>query len=420
MSWFAAGIALFALGILVSVCIHEAGHMLFAKAFGMKVTRYFVGFGPTLWSFRRGETEYGIKAIPAGGFVKIVGMTPHEEDIPPEDEHRAFWRRPVWQKTVVLVAGSASHFVLGFLVLWIMATFIGVPNNEGAPGARAEIGGVASCVQRFDAAQTKYLPCTGSDAVSPAKQAGIAVGDVVTSVNGEAIGNYPQMARALDDVKSGPVTLTLKRGGDTRTLTMTPADVTRLKRDATVDRKTGRVDDSELEQGRIIGVTKAPTVTVSPLGALAAGGYYTKVIFTGTFTALKEFPEKIPKLWDALLGAERDPNTPVSVVGASIIGGEAAEAGIWGVFLFLLATLNIFVGIFNLLPLLPLDGGHIAIAWFQKVRSWLALKRGRPDPGLVDYNKLMPLTYAVILVFGSISLLTLATDIVNPISLYGP
>ncbi len=420
MSWFAAGIALFALGILVSVCIHEAGHMVFAKAFGMKVTRYFVGFGPTLWSFRRGETEYGLKAIPAGGFVKIVGMTPHEEDTAPEDQHRAFWRRPVWQKTVVLAAGSVSHFVLGFLVLWITATFVGVPNAAGAPGGRAQIGAVSDCVQRFDAQAAEFLPCTESDPIAPAKQAGIQPGDVVTSVNGTTVGNYQEMSRELDDDASGPVTLTIARGEDTRTLTMTPAEITRPTQDATVDPDTGGIAESDLEQDRIIGVNVAPTVTVSPLEGLAAGGYYTKAIFTGTFTALKEFPDKIPKLWDAVWGAERDPETPVSVVGASIIGGEAAEAGIWEIFLFLLATLNIFVGIFNLFPLLPLDGGHIAIAWFQKVRSWLALKRGKPDPGMVDYNKLMPVTYAVILIVGSISLLTLATDIVNPISLYGP
>jgi len=420
MSWFAVGIALFALGILVSVCIHEAGHMVFAKAFGMKVTRYFVGFGPTLWSFRRGETEYGLKAIPAGGFVKIVGMTPHEEDIAAEDKHRAFWIRPVWQKTIVLAAGSVSHFVLGFLVLWIAATFIGVPNTEGAPGARAEIGAVPECVQRFDAEEARYLPCTKSDPVAPAKQAGIEPGDVITSVNGTTVSDYTEMSRELDDISSGPVTLTVERDDDTRTLTLTPAVLTRPTRDATVDPDTGGVADSDLEQGRIIGVNIAPTVTVSPLEGVAAGGYYTKAIFTGTFTALKEFPSKIPKLWDALLGAERDPETPVSVVGASILGGEAAEAGIWEAFFFLLATLNIFIGIFNLFPLLPLDGGHIAIAWFQKVRSWFASKRGKPDPGLVDYNKLMPLTYAVIVVFGSISLLALATDIVNPISFYGP
>ena len=128
----------------------------------------------------------------------------------------------------------------------------------------------------------------------------------------------------------------------------------------------------------------------------------------------------MPKLIDALSGEKRDPETPISVVGASRLGGEAAEAGIWPFFFFMLASLNVFIGIFNLIPLLPLDGGHIAIAWFEKVRSWFAAKRGRPDPGRVDYTKLMPLTYVVILVFGGISLLTIVTDIVNPISILSP
>src|SRR3954447_7735478 len=124
------GIVVFALGILISVCLHEAGHMVTAKAFGMKVTRYFVGFGPTLWSFRRGETEYGVKAIPAGGFVKIVGMTPQDDDVEPGDEQRAMWRYPVWKRTIVMSAGSVTHFILGFVLLWITLAFVGIPNPK--------------------------------------------------------------------------------------------------------------------------------------------------------------------------------------------------------------------------------------------------------------------------------------------------
>jgi membrane-associated protease RseP (regulator of RpoE activity) len=124
----------------------------------------------------------------------------------------------------------------------------------------------------------------------------------------------------------------------------------------------------------------------------------------------------VPKLIDALTGEKRDPETPISVYGASRLGGEAAEAGVLVRFLILLASLNVFIGVFNLFPLLPLDGGHIAIAWYERARSWIAAKRGKPDPGRVDYTKLMPVTYAVILIFGGISLLTIATDIVNPIS----
>src|SRR5688572_1244316 len=153
---FALGVVLFALGIFISVCLHEAGHLGTAKAFGMKVTRYFAGFGPTLWSFRRGETEYGIKAIPAGGLVKIVGMTPLDDDVEPGDEQRAFWRKPLWQRTIVLSAGSATHFVLGFVLLFICAVWVGLPNPALAkfdPTKQpAIIGTVSEC------AKLKYDP----------------------------------------------------------------------------------------------------------------------------------------------------------------------------------------------------------------------------------------------------------------------
>src|SRR5689334_5948499 len=140
------GIVVFALGILISVCLHEAGHMGTAKAFGMKVTRYFVGFGPTLWSFRRGETEYGVKALPLGGFVKIVGMTPQDDDVEPGDEPRAMWRFPVWKRTIVMAAGSVTHFILAFVTLWILLVFLGLPDPGKVEGAYVKVNAVATCV----------------------------------------------------------------------------------------------------------------------------------------------------------------------------------------------------------------------------------------------------------------------------------
>jgi len=122
------GVAAFALAILISVSLHELGHMVTAKRFGMKVTKYFVGFGPTIFSWRRGETEYGLKAIPLGGFCKIVGMTPQDDDVAPEEEPRAMWRYPVWKRTVVMSAGSATHFLLAIVATWFAAIFIGLPN----------------------------------------------------------------------------------------------------------------------------------------------------------------------------------------------------------------------------------------------------------------------------------------------------
>jgi len=424
---YTLGIVLFALGILFSICLHEAGHMGTAKAFGMKVTKYFAGFGPTLWSFRRGETEYGVKAIPAGGFVKIVGMTPLEDDIDPKDEPRAFWRKPLWQRTVVLAAGSVTHFILGFALLWVTAFAVGVPNQTDAPGARAEIGQVLPCVVvEYDTEKAQQRSdCRPGDAKSPAQAAGLHDGDVVTKVDGVPVADWQALVEKVRKAGDTPVTLTYERDGTERSARVDLVQSERPKFDEKenrylIDPETGKVRPENLEKVGTMGVAAQPTITFGPVQSVGIAGEYTGMVFTGTFTAIKKFPEKVPKLIDALAGEKRDAETPISVVGASRLGGEAAQEGIWPFFFFMLASLNVFIGIFNLIPLLPLDGGHIAIAWFEKVRSWFAAKRGRPDPGRVDYTKLMPLTYAVILVFGGISLLTIVTDIVNPISILSP
>src|SRR5438477_10502464 len=178
------GVALFALAIFLSVCLHEAGHMLTAKSFGMKVTRYFAGFGPTLWSFRRGETEYGLKAIPLGGFVKIVGMTPQDDDVVPADQPRAMWRYPLWKRTVVMSAGSATHFVLGFVVLWLTLFLVGVPNPDAVDITRQPaMVTVAPCVF----ASEDQTGCVQGDPQSPAKLAGLQDGDVITGLGGKPI-----------------------------------------------------------------------------------------------------------------------------------------------------------------------------------------------------------------------------------------
>jgi membrane-associated protease RseP (regulator of RpoE activity) len=159
-------------------------------------------------------------------------------------------------------------------------------------------------------------------------------------------------------------------------------------------------------------------ITYSPGGAFGATADYSWTILQGTFEALQRIPEKVPALWRSITGAERDPDTPISVVGATRLGGEAIEAGLPQVFLMIFISLNIFIGIFNLLPLLPVDGGHIAIAWYEKARSWIYARLKKPDPGRVDYYKLMPLTYAVILIGGAFTLLTITADVINPISIF--
>jgi membrane-associated protease RseP (regulator of RpoE activity) len=417
------GIVVFALGILISVCLHEAGHMGTAKAFGMKVTRYFVGFGPTLWSFRKGDTEYGVKAVPLGGFVKIVGMTPQDDDVEPGDEERAMWRFPVWKRTVVMAAGSATHFVLGFGILWGMFAFVPLPDAARTDASAPVVEQVLECVEvdwKLDPATGQPTTCVeGTDPVSAASVIGLRPGDKITAVAGEPVPTWADMTQRIRAAAGQTITLTYERDGATFTSAsaLIPA-AERLKQ--TVEPKpAAEVTAADLERVGQLGITPMVTkTTAGPLGAFALAADQASAMFEGTFGAMKKFPEKVPKLWAALVGEPRDPETPISVVGASRIGGELFAKGEFPFFLVVLAGLNFFVGIFNLLPLLPLDGGHIAIAWFEKVRSWLYARLGRADPGRVDYYKLMPVTYAVILIFGGFTLLTLAADIVNPISLF--
>jgi membrane-associated protease RseP (regulator of RpoE activity) len=415
------GIVVFALGILISVCLHEAGHMGTAKAFGMKVTRYFVGFGPTLWSFRRGETEYGVKALPLGGFVKIVGMTPQDDDVEPGDEKRAMWRFPVWKRTVVMSAGSITHFILAFATLWALFVFVGVPDDSKVNSSPAKVGSITSCVNdfRLDPKTKQPVACKpGTDPESPAAQAGLKAGDTITALNGQPVRNYGEMRKTVRALGGQTVTVTYTRDGKTETKSVRIPAIQRVKETVDPNKQVTDLKPEDLERTGILGISAAvPTRTFGPAEGATLSGRQMGQIVVLTVESLKQIPAKIPALISAITGGERDPNTPVSVVGASRIGGELVSIGDWMRVLSLFAVLNLFFGIFNLLPLLPMDGGHIAIAWFEKVRSWIAARRGRPDPGRVDYVKLTPITLAVISVLGVFVLLTVTADVVNPITL---
>jgi membrane-associated protease RseP (regulator of RpoE activity) len=396
LAWI-LGVILFALGICISVALHEAGHMGAAKAFGMRVRRYFIGFGPTIFSFRRGETEYGLKAIPAGGFCDIAGMTALDE-VTPEEAPRAMWRYPTWKRFVVMVAGSVTHFFLGFLILYLMAITMGLPNLIDPNTVRPEVGTVNDCV--VDKGTSSADGCA-PDAAAPAKDAGLREGDVVLSVEGTPTPTWRDMVDKVEDL-SGPAEFEIRRGSETLTLTVDVAQV------------------STTDGGRAgaIGVSVALPPAMNTYGALDGFGgaaAFTGDMFVGVWNGLLAFPEKIPKVIEAIGGGERDPETPVSVVGASIIGGDAVERGIWEMFLLLLATLNFFIGVFNLLPLLPLDGGHIAVLFYERIRDWIRGLRGKPAAGPVDYSKLSAVTMVFVLIGGAVVLLTVTADIVNPI-----
>jgi membrane-associated protease RseP (regulator of RpoE activity) len=396
LAWI-LGIILFALGICISVALHEAGHMGAAKMFGMRVRRYFIGFGPTIWSFRRGDTEYGLKAIPAGGFCDIAGMTALDE-VTPDEAPRAMWRYATWKRFVVMVAGSVTHFIIGFIILYLMAITMGLPNLKFDVNAvKPEVGTVNDCVvDKTDQSQTGCSP----GAAAPAKDAGLRPGDLVQSVAGTPTPTWKDMVEKVEKL-SGPAEFVVKRGSETLTMTVDVAQV------STDNGKVGAIG---------VSVALPPAVNhYSVVGGFGGATSFTGDMFVGVWNGLLAFPQKIPKVIEAIGGAPRDQDTPVSVVGASIIGGDAVERGLWEMFLLLLATLNFFVGVFNLLPLLPLDGGHIAVLFYEKVRDWLRRLRGQPAGGPVDYSKLSAVTMVFVLLGGAVVLLTVTADIVNPI-----
>jgi membrane-associated protease RseP (regulator of RpoE activity) len=389
---FLLGVLIFVLALLFSIMLHEFGHFATAKKFGMKVTQFFVGFGQTLWSTRRGETEYGIKAIPAGGFVKIVGMT-ELEDVDPADEPRSFRRHPGWQRIIVLAAGSFMHFLIAFVLLFAVAIAIG----QASPGSSTGVGAVDACVP-----VNVNATCTSTDPASPAKQVGIRAGDKIVAVAGVPVHGWDQMGRVIRSQPPGkPVTVTVERGGHRHTLHPKLAVI------------SGR-------PGSYLGISPVVVFQRSgPLGAISYAGSQFGQITAGSAGVVTALPRAIPDLF-----AKNRSSTPggdvTSVVGAADVTGQVVASKIsWqarvSVVLLIVASLNIFVGLFNLLPLLPLDGGHLAIVIYERCRAWLARLRGRPDPGPVDIQRLIPVSIGVFVLLVGFALVLILADLVNPV-----
>jgi membrane-associated protease RseP (regulator of RpoE activity) len=399
---FVLGVVLFAVGLGISIMLHEAGHMYSAKAFGMKVRRYFIGFGPTLFSFRRGETEYGLKVIPAGGFCDIAGMTALEELTDPDDRRRAFFRYPTWKRVVVLSAGSLTHFVLGIALVYVMAVATGLPNLD-----RPETPAVLSTVNQC--ANPNPDGSCPAGAPAPAKLAGLRPGDRVLAVAGIPVRNFTDLTAAIQ-IRSGPTEFLIERGGRQRSVTI---DIAQVPVSAVGGQGTGLVGAIGVSVQR---PTAPAMLQYGPVDAVSATLAFTGGMFVNVWEGLKQFPERIPLLVDRI-GGQDGLDTPISVVGASVLGGDAVDLGAVWFFLYLMAAFNLFVGVFNLLPLLPLDGGHIAVSLYERVRNGVRRALGRPDGPPVDYTRLLPLTYAVLVVFIGVTALTVTADIVNPIRL---
>ncbi|MBD8505486.1 site-2 protease family protein [Hoyosella sp. G463] len=415
---FAFGVTLFALGIGLSIALHEYGHFLTAKAFGMKVRRYFIGFGPTLFSWRRGETEYGLKAIPAGGFCDIAGMTALDE-LEPDEHERAMYKQATWKRLVVMLGGPMGNFVFGFVLVVVLAVGWGLPNLMLSSSAVVgDVGCVAASQEppRQDA-QGRWVPGGVSDCAGtgPAEEAGIEPGDLIVAVDGQPVADFGELVRLVQPAE-GVITVTVERGEERLDF---PVQVEPAQR--YVIEPGQSLEQARPETVSAIGVGAGRLAPPEPLGVLPA--VPASVAFTGdmavlTWDAMLRIPERMPAVVRSIMGEDRDPDTPISVVGASRIGGEVAERGLWEVFILLLASLNFFIGLFNLLPLLPLDGGHIAVTIYESIRNRIRRMMGKPNGAPVDYTKLLPITFTVMLLGGAVMLLTITADIVNPIRLF--
>lgn len=392
------GWLIFLVALLVSVGLHELGHFATAKKFGMKATRFFIGMGPTVWSRTRGETEYGLKAFPIGGFVKIIGMTSMEE-VDPEDEPRALRRKPAWQRVIVLAAGSFMHFVLALVLLFGLALTLGIENDN-----TTQLGTISACVPASQHALTTGQ-CTTADPKSPASLAGLKVGDKVTSFDGVRVSSYTGLATAIKHVKAGAtVPITVQRDGQTLTL------------HATLSSVQGR-------SGGFLGIAGTQVFDqAGPLRAVTYAGSSFGQVVVNYAQALGQIPSALPYLF-----AKDRASTPAgnlsSVVGDANVTGQVLNASALGwrpkveLIVMLIASLNIVVGVFNLFPLLPMDGGHIFAVFLERIRSRWARWRRRPDPGLIDYTKLLPVSFGLFAVIVALGVTLILADIVNPVTL---
>ncbi|HEY1625950.1 MAG TPA: site-2 protease family protein [Streptosporangiaceae bacterium] len=397
------GWVIFLVALMFSVMLHETGHFIMAKKFGMKCTRYFIGFGPTIWSTWRGETEYGIKALPLGGFVKIIGMHSLDEVDDPEDEPRTFRRQPAWQRIIVLCAGSFMHFLLAFVLVAGLALTIGIENQN-----TTQLGTVTTCVPPTKADLNNDV-CGGSKEKAPALLAGLRVGDTVVAFNGTPVSSFTQLSDLVEAA-----------GGQAAAIT-----VLRPVKGSQPERLTLHTKLADIPgHGGYLGV--APTTVfqvASPLRAVTWAGSAFDQVLVGSAKALGDLPAAVPKLFSKDR-ADTAGGQVSSVVGAAEATGQAVAANVGWQYkveyvLLLIASLNIFIGAFNLLPLLPLDGGHVAMVVWERIRAWFARLRGRPDPGLVDMRKVLPVSFSIFMILVFFSMMLILADIVNPVSQIG-
>jgi membrane-associated protease RseP (regulator of RpoE activity) len=442
---YVIGVLILTIGVAVSIALHEIGHLVPAKLFGVRCTQYMIGFGPTIWSRKRGDTEYGVKTIPLGGYVRMLGMFPprpgrpvsadstgrwslmieqarHDSlrEVGPEDADRLFYQRSVPKRLIIMLGGPTMNLLIAIALLTVILTGFGTATYT------PRVSSVSQCVIPGDAPADRT--CREGDRVAPAARAGLEPGDVILAFDGSKVTTWNQVRDRIRANHGTTVQLTVRRGEAELNLTATPLIDARPVLDADGIPVTGSDGKVKLEPVGFLGVSPTSELVRRPLSAVppAVGDVLAKVA-----GVVVRIPQKMVGVAKAAFGSgERDPNGPISVVGAARFSGEIGSAHgsatvpistsdkIAG-WLGLIASLNMALFVFNLIPLLPLDGGHVAGALWEGTRRRVSRLLRRPDPGPVDVARALPLAYGVASVLIGMSALLIYADIVRPVRLGG-